>query len=516
MSRFNNPQTQPARGAAQARSGAGSASLGSPDDCGPSCRQTGANTSTSAGFRQPPAPPSYAQPQPAGYPPQSSPYAQQGYSQLGGYGADTASHDPFAALRADPPTQPPRQDYQYPQQADAFTNGQYALPQQPALSTYQPRAPAPAVRSYAQSAQTYAAQPAPQPGFRAASAYATPQPDTTYSGFDNWSATQPHAETRDYPAAFDAAYQQLESPRTQPPAGAVALSRVRTITLSSAWSLRSRCSRLWTAGSASGRRLVRSNLRRRRGRVRSRAAAARLDQDRCNPCQHRSARRRPPYAYTALMGGSPSGTPPVVKSAEGPPRSNRPIRAENSLRTPTARSWAGSKAAPPTHETGSTSSSSDTDASGARKVPVLVVSRDGTIQPPAAPSDDPAGRTACTCDGRRARSDCYRWLRRTAAAPGQPTKTVTASKSPSRPLVVSPPSAPVKPKMIAAATPTSMTDSGPAGQRPRTCSACKKAPVKKTAAVAPPSSNRADPFEAPVMLPCLPPFQPRAAAASMR
>src|SRR4029450_9924976 len=100
-----------------------------------------------------------------------------------------------------------------------FTNGQYALPQQPALSTYQPRTPAQQYDPYAQSAQTYAAQPAPQPGFGAASAYATPQPDTTYSGFDNWSATQPHAETRDYPAAFDAAYQQ-QSPRTQPPAGA--------------------------------------------------------------------------------------------------------------------------------------------------------------------------------------------------------------------------------------------------------------------------------------------------------
>jgi hypothetical protein len=60
-------------------------------------------------------------------------------------------------------------------------------------------------------------------------------------------------------------------------------------------------------------------------------------------------------------------------------------------------------------------------------------------------------------------------------------RTATVAEQPSRPLVVSPPAAaPVKPKMIAAATPTSMTDTssdaGPAASDP--APPAKKAPVK--------------------------------------
>src|SRR5262249_29202945 len=126
--------------------------------------------------------------------------------------------DPFAALRNDQAHDP----YQYQQQPDAFGGGQYALPQQPAaLSTYQPR-PAPAAQPYepfGQAAQSYT-----PPGAYGAAQQASSF-DTARS-FDNGSATQPHADTRDYSAgygnagpaqAYDA-YQQ-QSPRTAPPAG---------------------------------------------------------------------------------------------------------------------------------------------------------------------------------------------------------------------------------------------------------------------------------------------------------
>src|SRR5262249_7178300 len=107
---------------------------------------------------------------------------------------------------------------------DAFSGGQYALPQQPALSTYQPRpAPAPAQSfdPFGQSSQPYT-----PPG-----AYGAPQSpsfDDTGS-FDNWSATQQHSDARDYGEGFGGApaaarpydpYQQQTSRAAQPAAAA--------------------------------------------------------------------------------------------------------------------------------------------------------------------------------------------------------------------------------------------------------------------------------------------------------
>src|SRR5262249_26046367 len=95
------------------------------------------------------------------------------------------------------------------------------------------------------------------------------------------------------------------------------------------------------------------------------------------------------YAYNSLLGGGPSGgTPPVVKSADGPfkvkpsaPGGKQFAHADSKVM---GRLGDGSAPAP------EGSSSSDVESNGARKVPVLVVSRDGTIQPPSAPSDEPA------------------------------------------------------------------------------------------------------------------------------
>jgi hypothetical protein len=487
MSRFNNPQTQPAR----APLGQGQASPLEQDPqawaaqttAGRPAARPAQTQAPQQAFGNRPASPAYSQPLPGGYPQQPSPYAQ-GYGQPGGYGADPGSDDPFAALRADPPTQPPRQDYQYPQQADAFANGQYSLPQQPALSTYQPRPAAQQYDPYSQPAQTYAAQPAPQPAFGAASAYPTPQPDTAYAGFDTWSATHPQTDTRDYPAGFDTGYQQ-QSPRTQPPAGA------------SAWVGQDHYAQLGMEPSFEGAPAY--------GQPAQPQAAGAFDQTYADDELEYEA--EPPrrgwtriaailastvllgggltYAYTSLMGGgSPSGAPPVVKSAEGPSKVKPSDPGGKQFAHSESKVLGRLEGGASDTETGSTSSSSNVDSGGARKVPVLIVGRDGTIQPPAAPSDEsgpaPARATVSSVPGLTV-IDGFGGSPRP-----QPQKITTASEPPSRPLVVSPPAAQVKPKVIAAAAPTSLNDSTSDDGEP--APPVKKAPVKKVAAVSPPAA----------------------------
>jgi hypothetical protein len=462
-------------------------------------------------FGSRPAQPTFGQPQPqAGYPQQSSAfdqagYNQPGYSQPGAFGNDPASAlDAFAALRADPPTQPPRQDYQYQQQPDPFASGQYALPQQqPALSTYQPRTaarePSP-FESYAQPAQSYSPQPAQQTSFGAATSYPAPPADAAYaqrgtgfdaSGFDNWSATQPHADAHNYQGGYDAAYQQ-QSPRTAAPAG------------TSHWVGQDHYGHLGAEQGYDGA----ANY----GHQVQPQAQGSFDQTYADDEEEYEAepQRRGwkkigvllastvmlggglAYAYSSLVGGSPSGAPPVVKSADGPvkvkpsdPGGKQFAHTDSKVMGRLAEGSASNT------ETSSTTPASEPDSSGARKVPVLVVGRDGSIQPPPAPSDNPGPSPQ----------------RATVAVPGltvidgfggprpqpqqQPRTATVAEQQPARPLVVSPPAAapaaPVKPKVIAAATPTSMTDSGSDGGLADADPAppAKKAPVKKTAALAP-------------------------------
>ncbi len=412
----------------------------------------------------------------------------RGYGQPGGYGADTGTHDPFAALRADPPTQPPRQDYQYPQQADAFSNGQYSLPQQPAaLSTYQPRPAAQQYDPYAQPAQTYAAQPAPQAGFEQHRPTRRRNPIRPMPA----STTGPRRSRMPTRAIIRPALILATSSRRRARSRRLALrlGSGRTITLSLAWSPPSRV--LPPTDSPPQPQAA--------GSFDQTYADDEADYD-VEPPRRGWTRMAAilastvllggglTYAYTALMGGSPTGAPPVVKSAEGPSKVKPSDPGGKQFAHTDSKVMGRLEGGASDTETGSTSSSSSSsnvDSSGARKVPVLVVGRDGTIQPPAAPSDEsgpaPARATVSSVPG----------LTVIDGFGGQPRPreiTTTASEPAARPLVVSPPAAPVKPKVIAAATPTTLTDSGPADSEPAAAPPAKKAPVKKVAAVSPPAA----------------------------
>lgn len=481
MSRFNNPQAQP-----PVRSPFGSAAQGqhSPLDQDPQAwPQTGGRPAErpaqqlapQQGFGTRQAQPGpYAQPQQPVYT-QPSGYSQPGYS-------EPPTLDPFAALRADPV----HDAYQYSQQHGAFSGGQYALPQQPALSTYQPRSPQPPpFDPFAQPAQAYAPPGAYTPA-HGASFDAPPS-------FDNWSATQPHADTHDYGAGFGGtpapaydSYQQ-QAPRTAPPAGG-----------SSHWVGQDHYAQLGMEPTFDDAAAYEQPAQPQTPGAFEQTYA----EDEANYSDEAPRRGWTrvavllastivlggglAYAYSALLGG-PSGTPPVVKSAEGPfkvkpsdPGGKQFAHTDSKVM---GRLGDGSASPTETSSTSTSSSSSDVDAGGARKVPVLVVSRDGTIQPPAAPSDAPSPQQAAVSVPGLTVVDAFGG-QRPRPQPQPSTVSTAASEPPQRPLVVSPPAAPVKPKVIAAAAPTTMNDSSPAEAEP--AAPPKKAAPKKTAAVAPP------------------------------
>jgi hypothetical protein len=105
------------------------------------------------------------------------------------------------------------------------------------------------------------------------------------------------------------------------------------------------------------------------------------------------------YAYSSLIASRPDSAPPVVKSAEGPfkvkpsdPGGKQFAHSDSKIMGRLGEDAAGGDPA------SSPSSSSEVDATGARKVPVLVVGRDGSIQGPAsaassAPSSGAAAPT---------------------------------------------------------------------------------------------------------------------------
>jgi len=191
------------------------------------------------------------------------------------------------------------------------------------------------------------------------------------------------------------------------------------------------------------------------------------------------------YAYSALLGPSSDGAPPVVKGAEGPfkVKPSEPGGKQFAHTDSKIMGRLGEGGAEP-------APAGDVDASGARKVPVLTIGRDGTILAPA-PSAEPTPPSSTvsvpgmvvsglggppppkaeTADAKPASE-----LKPEPAA----ASITTAAAASQEPVVVTPPPAAKKPKATAAAAdaPSSLWDAEDAAP------AKPAAAPKKTAAVA--------------------------------
>lgn len=186
------------------------------------------------------------------------------------------------------------------------------------------------------------------------------------------------------------------------------------------------------------------------------------------------------YGYKKFINHAPSGEPPVIKTA-GEPSKIKPADAGGKQFAHTdskimGRLGDGSAAAP----------GGEMDANGTRKVPTLVVGRDGSIQAPAAAAD--AGPAAPPAVPGMTVVDALGMNNRAPAVVAANAGAVPAP-APAAPqkLVVVPPAAPAKPVTIAKAVPapqaTGSIDADAAAAPAAPAPAPKKA-VKKAAAAA--------------------------------
>lgn len=199
------------------------------------------------------------------------------------------------------------------------------------------------------------------------------------------------------------------------------------------------------------------------------------------------------YAYSALMGPASDGAPPVVKGAEGP------FKVKPS--EPGGKQFAhtDSKVMGRLGDNGQPSASSEADSSGTRRVPVLTVGRDGSIQ---APSEEPSPQRATVAvpgmtvigglggpPPPRAQTAESKPASESKPQPEPVAAKITTAAEPEAPVVVTPPKKPEVTASVAAPAapaPQSLSEAadasaGAAPEQP------KKAPApKKTAAVSPP------------------------------
>lgn len=182
------------------------------------------------------------------------------------------------------------------------------------------------------------------------------------------------------------------------------------------------------------------------------------------------------YGYKAFFGGGPSGTPPVVKSAELPTKT-KPADAGGKQFA-----HADSKIMGRLGEGSgtSTSSANDLDANGTRKVSTLVVGRDGSIQaPPAAPADTSAASETVSVPGLMVVDALGSNSRQEAP----PAVRDSVDSAPQKVVVTPPPEPEAKPVEVAKA----QVLNSPRTTAPATGSIEEAAPAapKKIAAVAP-------------------------------
>lgn len=154
------------------------------------------------------------------------------------------------------------------------------------------------------------------------------------------------------------------------------------------------------------------------------------------------------YAYQSLLGADASGPTPVVKSASTPSKV-KPSDPGGKQFAHTDSKILG--------RLNDGSSSSEVDASGAKKVPTLVVGRDGSIIPPSAPSVTATvpvpGMTLVDVTGPAAATQTPAPAAAAAAAGAAPKTDTPPPVQQAKPVVVTPPAEPQKPVVIAKAEP---------------------------------------------------------------
>ncbi len=216
------------------------------------------------------------------------------------------------------------------------------------------------------------------------------------------------------------------------------------------------------------------------------------------------------YGYKTFLGGSSTGEPPIIKSANEPakikPADGGGKQFAHTDSKIMGRLGDGSGAAAGASVAANSASAGEVDASGTRKVSTLVVGRDGSIQAPAAaPAEEAVADNSVTVPGMTV-VDGLGPTRAPAAAaamaavtPSAPAAAKAAPPAPAAPqkLVVAPPAAPAKPITIAKATPAAVAAATgsiePEVGTPATAAKpAKKVVAAKPAAVpaaAPPVSN---------------------------
>ncbi|MFA5950479.1 MAG: SPOR domain-containing protein [Hyphomicrobium sp.] len=466
--------------------------------------------------------------------PQQQPAPQLSYPQQPAYSRDEPAqyHDPYAALRAD--------DYHYAPQQPAQTAdpyGQYPSPQ---------TAAAQAGYGYPQQYNPYGAPPAsPVAGFAAPSAQQL-RSDQQQPGYDQWSeplevpgnaAYAAAQQEHDYGYDFDPRF-QTQSPQAQPP-GAQALGyqtpgqqAFGQQAQQGQWGNQEQFSHLGPDGGFDAQRAAYGAAPQSQG--------GSFDQSYAE--DEEEYEELPPtrswskialvvsmfvalggsltYAYNSFIGPPTNGATPVVKGEESP------VKVKPS--DPGGKQFAhsDSKIMDRLGEGGGTPASSQLSASaqqgngtdaagGVRKVPVLVVGRDGSIQAPAAAAQAPPqesasvvvpGLTVVDNSGSPLRAAVSVQVPPQVAPQAAPqvqipaqalsAKTVTAGEAPQVPVVVTPPTGPAKKAKVIAVAPILGADPSAGGAAAAPVADKKAAPVAKKVKVAAAAAATATPAAA--------------------
>jgi septal ring-binding cell division protein DamX len=206
--------------------------------------------------------------------------------------------------------------------------------------------------------------------------------------------------------------------------------------------------------------------------------------------------------YKLVADSQPDGAPPVVRGDSAPSKTKPTDPGGKQFAHTDSKIMGRLGEGTPGGEPSAGASDSDADVNGARKVQTLVVGRDGSIAPPAAP-EEPATTGAVAVPGLTVVDGFggrYPQPVETAAAP-EPTSQ-PGPQAARQPIVVKPPAPETKPLKVAKATTIETAEPEPAPEAPDTPdttsdAAPAAAPAepeepKKTAAVAPPPSGGAN------------------------
>ena len=197
------------------------------------------------------------------------------------------------------------------------------------------------------------------------------------------------------------------------------------------------------------------------------------------------------YSYSALLGPSSDANTPVVKSADGPfkvkpsePGGKQFAHSDSKIMGRLGEGATGAGAATAATEASSAEAASGTTdpVTGARKVPILVVGRDGSIQPPAATeAADPPRAVATTATVAVPGMTIIDGLGGAPAASKPAAPKVIAAAEPEKPVVVNPPGATQKKSESAAAAPAARPQSSSDSTDTIAAVASEKKPAAKKA-----------------------------------